>query len=52
MFGFQWESSIKSEESFDEGLISAYLDAIVEKLPPMPLSEICRSYEKFRKRVI
>lgn len=51
MFGFTLELSLSESENFDEGLISIYLEMIEKKLPPMPFSELYKSYEKFRKRV-
>lgn len=50
-FGLWWVISNVTEENFDENLITAYLDAIEEKLPPMPLPDKYESYEKFRKKV-
>ena len=51
-FGFQWELSAMTEESFDEEILSAYLDAIKEKLPPAPHVDKYESYERFRRKML
>lgn len=52
LFGLNWELTLAGHKNFEKELILIYLDVIEKKLPLDPISEIPRSYERFKKKVL
>ncbi len=51
LFGLRCELSLSGKKNYDAGLVSAYLDALEEKLPQTPVTDVYESYENFRKKM-